>query len=382
MLRTTTQQELTAYVQETRSKRRKTAKKFLVYEIESCKVSLNIRLKRYKKQVLTTLLIISLMTTAGCGGYSGYDPCSKVQNGEECTGDSECSEGNSCWCGWCVLQECTVVLEFSDYSLESSIRYSIGKTSGDIRYEDVRDLEVLHGGCSEDGICIGKLDGIQCLSSLQELYLSYQSISDISYISNLTELSILDLGNNVGLSDISPLSNLTAITELDVSGNEIVSITPLSSLTNLNKLDISYNQISDITSLGEMTLLERLDMTVNDIGSYGPLSGMTSLFELYANGASSGHGDISPLSNLTSLEILEIRSNNITNLVPLTSLVLLNHLDLSRNEINDVSPIVENLGISEGDWVDIYSNPIDCFEQAANIQALRDRGVDLDTHCP
>jgi internalin A len=323
-------------------------------------------------------VIAGLVFTSGC---DGHDPCSKVQNGQECNRDTECTEGNSCWCGWCILEECDGVLEFRDHSLEYSIRYQIDKPKGDIRYEDVRDLSVLRGRCDEY-YCIVSLEGIQCLSSLQELYLyEHHGISDISPLSTLTGLEKVRLANNY-IVDISPLSKSTLITELDISENEIVSVSPLTDLVNLEKLNISFNQITDVSSLEGMTVLQILDMSTNDIGNYGPLSGLGSLIELYANGASNGHGDISSLSSLTTLEILELRYNNITSLVPLNNLVLLNHLDLSSNEINDVSPLVDNQGISESDWVDIYDNPIDCFEQAANIQALRDRGVDLDTNCP
>ncbi|MEG4455556.1 leucine-rich repeat domain-containing protein [Microcoleus sp. N9_A1] len=62
-------------------------------------------------------------------------------------------------------------------------------------------------------------------------------------LSSLGELDIK--GNQV--SDITPLQSLTNLTTLIFSGNQISDITPLQSLTNLTTLYLGFNQISDIT---------------------------------------------------------------------------------------------------------------------------------------
>ena len=41
-----------------------------------------------------------------------------------------------------------------------------------------------------------------------------------------------------------------------------------------------------------------------------------------------------------------------------------------------------NSALIEGRYVWLGGNPIDCEEQAANIQALRDRGVNVEVDCP
>lgn len=332
-------------------------------------MNLNSHINGYEKLVLSILLVIGMTTSLGC---NGYDPCSKIQKGQECSRNTECIGGESCWCGWCVLEECTGVLEFADYSLESSIRNEIHKPSGDIRREDVIELKVLHGGCSEDSICIGRLDGIQCLSSLQELYLSYQSISDVSYLSKLTGLLILDIGDNVGLSDISPLSELNALTELNVASNEITDIEPLASLTNMTELNISDNGVY---------VEENGNRVYKSISDIAPLSGMTSLLKLDISWCR-GVSDLTPLSNMTLLSDLNAEVALLGDVGPLSVLTELTSLNLSSNEITDITPLVENPGIGDGDEVSIMQNPIDCLDQASNIQALRDRGVILDTNCP
>ena len=57
-------------------------------------------------------------------------------------------------------------------------------------------------------------------------------------------------------------------------------------------------------------------------------------------------------------------------------------LRLRGNDIGDLTPLVANPGLGAGDAVYLGGNPIDCAAQAANIEALRSRGVQLDLDCP
>jgi hypothetical protein len=66
--------------------------------------------------------------------------------------------------------------------------------------------------------------------------------------------------------------------------------------------------------------------------------------------------------------------------VALTGLTQLNHLDLVGNDIQDLSPLLDNAGIGAGDSVELSGNPIQCGQPA--IAALRARGVILSTDCP
>jgi hypothetical protein len=56
-------------------------------------------------------------------------------------------------------------------------------------------------------------------------------------------------------------------------------------------------------------------------------------------------------------------------------------LSLFANDIDDLAPLVDNLGI-DGASVDVSDNPFDCTGQAGNISALEERGVNLTTSCP
>ena len=104
----------------------------------------------------------------------------------------------------------------------------------------------------------------QTLSSLTEINLSGNEISDIKPLASLTNLTSLSLGANQ-ISDIKPLASLTNLTSLSLSFNKINDIKPLASLTNLTELNLTDNQISDIKPLVSLTNLISLDLDSNQI---------------------------------------------------------------------------------------------------------------------
>lgn len=86
----------------------------------------------------------------------------------------------------------------------------------------------------------------QKLSSLRELDLSRNQISDITPLTSLTNLTFLDLSDN-RISDITPLKSLTNLTLLNLNANQISNITPLTSLTNLKQFHVWDNPIANKT---------------------------------------------------------------------------------------------------------------------------------------
>ncbi|WP_293147374.1 MULTISPECIES: DUF6745 domain-containing protein [unclassified Microcoleus] len=68
----------------------------------------------------------------------------------------------------------------------------------------------------------------------------------------------LDLGCNRSITDISFLGLLTNLTTLDLDENRITDISSLGSLINLTKLIIDHNRITDISALRELVNLKQL----------------------------------------------------------------------------------------------------------------------------
>ena len=224
------------------------------------------------------------------------------------------------------------VVTFPDAKLDAAIREAIGKPTGDIYQSD--------------------LEGLTSLDA------SGKSISDITGLEYCVNLTTLALYYNE-ISNISPLSSLTNLTELNLTFNRISNISPLSSLTNLTTLALSYNWLRgefDITSLSSLTNLTILYLHGNSISDISPLSSLTNLTELVL-GSNEILSNISPLANLTNL--IELR--------------------LTDNQISDISPLVDNPGLGEGDLVWLINNPLSDDSINIYIPQLRTRGVGVST---
>ena len=83
---------------------------------------------------------------------------------------------------------------------------------------------------------------------LNELYLSYNNLTDISNVNFPPELKILDLrGNN--LSDISNVNFPSKLQELYLKGNNLSNISNVNFPSKLQVLDLRGNNLSDIFSI-------------------------------------------------------------------------------------------------------------------------------------
>ena len=123
----------------------------------------------------------------------------------------------------------------------------------------------------------------QKLSTLTELNLHDNQISDIKPLESLTNLTRLVLEKNQ-ISDIKPLESLTKLTGILLENNKISDIKPLESLTNLTYLFLDNNQISDIKPLKSLTNLTHLTLSHNKINDIKPLESLTNLNRLYLAG--------------------------------------------------------------------------------------------------
>jgi len=260
------------------------------------------------------------------------------------------------------------VVHFPDPNLEAAIRAAIGKPTGDIYQCDLDGLTSL--GAILRGIT--DLSGLDHCTSLTWLALEFNQISDISPLSTLTNLTFIDLGFNQ-ISVISPISSLTNLTELMLEGNQISDISPLSTLTNLTYLYLGFNQISDISPLSTLTSLTWLSLWANQISTVEPLSGLINLGTLALD--QNEISNIEPLSGMTKMKYLYLSSNQISNIEPLSGMIKLEWLKLYNNQISDIKPLVDNPGISSGDYLELTDNPLSPTSIGTYIPQLQARGV-------
>ncbi len=245
-----------------------------------------------------------------------------------------------------------------------------------------------------DSHSISDISPIAGLTNLTSLGLGSNPISDISPIAGLTNLTLLGLGGNQ-ISDISPIAGLTNLTSLGLAGNRISDISSVAGLTNLTTLLLQDNSISDITAVAGLTNLTNLLLQDNLISDIAVVAGLTNLTRLYLENNSIS--DITAIANLTNLTELDLGGNSISDISAIASLTNLTELDLGNNFISDISsvagltnlrfldlgynlifdlsPLVSNTGLGDSDWVDVGGNHPNFPANHSDIAALRERGV-------
>ena len=279
---------------------------------------------------LALLLIIgSLLFPVGCGGPTGLEPS------EFCSDHTDAA-----------------IATFEDANLEARIRIGLSF------FAEPLTCGLVSGVIGLDGRSWGitSLVGIQNLTSLTNLFLSNNSISDIGPLSGLTTLTLLDLAHN-SITDISAVSGLTSLGVLDLDDNSITDISAVSGLTSLGQLVLAHNSITDIGALSGLTSLGGLGLDNNSIT------------------------DISALSGLTSLWALGLSNNSITDISALSGLggpVNLS-IDLSSNPgLSNIQPLLDNTGLGAGDTVALRLTSVSCTD----VAALQAKGVGVSSDCP
>lgn len=196
------------------------------------------------------------------------------------------------------------------------------------------------------------------------LNLYANQISDISFISHLTELTHLNIGENQ-INDISILIKLTRLTFLDCNNNKISDISVLANLIELKYLSLWNNKISDISVLSNLKQLNHLNLWDNEISDVFNLSNITQL--KYLDLDSNNISNISALKNLTNLTTLYLNDNNISDISVLTNLIIVKHLYLANNNISDISNLKH---LTQLDSLNLSNNKLSDYSSISNIISL------------
>ena len=143
--------------------------------------------------------------------------------------------------------------------------------------------------------------GAQAMSALRSLDLRGAGVSDLTGLEYAVNLTGLDLSGNP-VADLTPLGLLVNLRVLGLAGVE-ADPWPLFTLTGLRRLALRDAGLSDISMLSGLTELEVLDLSGNPVSDLWPLAGMHRLGALRLDG---GAVDLSPLAGLGSLGTLEV----------------------------------------------------------------------------
>lgn len=132
-------------------------------------------------------------------------------------------------------------LSFADPALEACVLAT--------KQEFVENVHSLI--CNNKGIV--SLEGIEELTELKTLFVSFNQIQNVDPISSLNKLKALYINGNE-ITDISALSNLTQLAVLGIQRNNIMDISALNQIDSLKKLNLRNNSIQDFSALDNIQL--------------------------------------------------------------------------------------------------------------------------------
>lgn len=286
------------------------------------------------------------------------------------------------------------IIQFKDSELEKLVRKEINKPTGFLYKDEVEKVTKLYSNGN-----ISRLDGIEYLTNLNELYLSSDIIADftplekmkkletlsvkisnennvhqlenLSSLSNLFWLEIYNLSSSKELESLTSLTGLAHIQiydsniddysalksfkylfDLKLSNDNISDISFLKDLTSIKDLDLSNNYIEDLSPISQLDL-RKLVVLGNKIKDIKPIANMKNLSSL--NASYNFIEDISSISNCTNLNWIAFDENYIKDISYLQNLKNLNTASLSRNIISDISVLGKLNNLS---YIYIYGNPI------------------------
>jgi hypothetical protein len=143
-------------------------------------------------------------------------------------------------------------------------------------------------------------------------------------------------------------------------------------------LDLSFSSIVDATGIQCFTSLEVLDLNKNQLSDLTPLAALTQLRSLSLAYNSLYGSSLAPLGALTQLTYLSLEAASVTALDGLEPLTLLEELRVPYNSIRDVTPLVPLTSLQS---LSIYGNAyLECQSEA--YATLLGRVPTLYSDCP
>jgi internalin A len=127
--------------------------------------------------------------------------------------------------------------------------------------------------------------------------------------------------------------HLKSVQGLFFGRGKITNLEPLSELNTLLDLKLAYNPVVDVTPLSELSKLDRLDLGHTQVRDLKPLAALTELTDLQLD--DTPVDDLTPLSALTKLEKLSIQRTRVKDLKPLKSIKSLKFVYINGAPIDE-----------------------------------------------
>lgn len=226
------------------------------------------------------------------------------------------------------------------------------RAHGDISDEDLALLEQ----CVNLKVLILDYQQISDLSPLAQLPLEYLSltgneVSDLSPLSGMTELQVLDLGENP-VRSVQVLADLHQLREVTLEATGITSVEVFAG-SGVQFLNLRGTMVGDFSPLESCSSLTRLIVGELPGGAAQTLEGLTGLEELRLY--STPDVDLNCLVQMQRLRDLDLYGSGISHPEALTLLPSLRLLNLGETGVSDLSFLTEMPVMTD---VDLRNDPL------------------------
>lgn len=163
------------------------------------------------------------------------------------------------------------------------------------------------------------------------------------------------------------------ITHIECNDPEITSLDGLQQFPNLKSLKISLNgsKIDDLSPIRNLTKLEILSIPYSNISQIGFLARMERLRSLDLKG--NKVTDLELIFTLKNLEMLSLEYQGpdyITNIAPLGELIKLRVLNLQGNKISDISALSNLVNLTYLNFTDNRVSDLSPLKDLKNLTAI------------
>ena len=186
----------------------------------------------------------------------------------------------------------------------------------------------------------------------------------------LSTTKTLDLSNHpIPFSDISLLAEFTQIEELYLSDSRVADLSPLSGYTKLRKLYIEHcASVQNLSPLSQLSSLEELLVDYSSVSDLSPLKDLSNLKRLGLRNTSIR--SLEDISMLTALTSLEVSGTTVESLEPLTNLNKLQILSLRETDVADLQPLATHTDLFFLDLKDTRVKDISPLKGLSNLKVL------------
>ena len=202
---------------------------------------------------------------------------------------------------------------------------------------------------------IRDLSSLSALTNLKSLDASYNHITDLSPLAGLTKLYYVDFRDNA-ISDVRPLAGLSGLTGVYLSNNRITDITPLASLGNFNEFYVDYNYLNINPGSPQKAVLDSFSRTSKNVQYSPQYTSIVSFTDanlkrglIDAGMDTDKDGEISVDEMYYYDKPLDLSGRHIVNLTGMQYAYSLRSLNVSHNDLQDITDIIDIFGLTSLD---------------------------------